>query len=124
MAVSNSTIGSGNEIKPYQFEPVHATGHSDSEDDSSKSETEIREQASFTEHLGTIDWYECAKCTPIPSGIECQCCCKIDELKEHLMEITWSVSQTMSSLTQQGCPVHGIDHNEDGVRRFIASSIV
>ena len=61
-------------------------GHSDSEDDSSKSETEIREQTSFTDRLGMTDWCKCAKCTPMPSEIEFQCCCTINELKEHLME--------------------------------------
>jgi len=101
MAESSSTIGSGNEIKLYQSEPVHATDHSGSEDDSSESETEIREQASFTEHLGMTDWCKCVKCMPMPSEIECLCCGKIDELKERLMdtpEIISSVSQTTSSL--------------------------
>jgi len=68
------SIDSGSEIKPYQFEPVHTTGFSDSEDDSSELETGILEQASFTERLGMINWYKCAKRTPMPSGIECQCC--------------------------------------------------
>ena len=31
-----------------QFEPVHTTGYNDSEDDSSESETDTLEQASFT----------------------------------------------------------------------------
>ena len=86
MAESNSNVGSSNKIKPYQFEPAHATGYSDSEDDSSESETEIREQASFTERLETTDWCECAKCTPMSSGIECQSCRKMDKVKERLME--------------------------------------
>ena len=98
MAESSSNVGSGNEIKPYQFEPVHAMGYSDSEDDSSESETEIREQASFTECLGTTDWCECTKCTPMPSGIECQCCRETDEVKERPTETASSVSQTTSSL--------------------------
>ena len=38
-------------IKPYQLEPLGVLGYSDSEDGSSKSETDIREQASFTERL-------------------------------------------------------------------------
>ena len=39
------------EIIPYQFEPTDVSGYSDNEDDSSsESETDIREQASFTEH--------------------------------------------------------------------------
>ena len=71
MAESSSNVGRGNEIKPYQFEPVHATDYSDSEDDSSESETKIRDQASFIEHLGTTDWCCCTKCMPMPSGIEC-----------------------------------------------------
>ena len=41
---------------------------------SSKSDTNIWEQASFTEQLGSTSWYECTKCAPMPSGIEYQCC--------------------------------------------------
>jgi len=67
MAESNCNFDSGNKIKPYQFD---TTGFSGSEDDSSDSETGLREQASLTEHLGMIDWYKCTKCTPMPSGIE------------------------------------------------------
>ena len=40
----------------------------------SESETNIREQGSLTEQLGGTSWCECAKCAPMPSGIECQCC--------------------------------------------------
>ena len=39
LAESSNNFGSGSGINPYQFEPVHATGYSDSEDDSSESET-------------------------------------------------------------------------------------
>jgi len=67
MAKSNINFGNDSEIKPYQFD---TTGFSDSEDKNSESETDIREQASFTEHLGTIDWRKCTKCTLMPSGIE------------------------------------------------------
>ena len=63
-----------------------AVGYSDSEDDGNKSETEIREQANFTERLGTTEWCKCVKCTPMPSGIECQCCREMDELEERLMK--------------------------------------
>ena len=60
-------------VKPYQFEPVVDSDYSDNEDDTSESETDIREQASFTERLGRIDWCSCTKCTPMSSGIECRC---------------------------------------------------
>ena len=74
-------------IKPYQFEPTDVSGYSDNEDDSSsESETDIREQASFTERLGTMDWCECAKCSPMPSGIECQCCREMEGIDERLTE--------------------------------------
>ena len=62
------------EIRPYQFKPTDVSDYGDEEEDSSESEIDIREQASFTECLGTTDWCECTKCSPMPSGIECQCC--------------------------------------------------
>ena len=74
------------EIKPYQFEPTDVSGYSDNEDNSSKSETDIREQASFMERLGTIDWCECTKCSPMPSGIECQCCREMEGIDKRLTE--------------------------------------
>ena len=74
------------EIKPYQFKPTDVSGYSDNDDDSSQSETDIREQASFTERLGTMDWCECAKCSPMPSGIECQCCREMEGIDEQLTE--------------------------------------
>ena len=39
MGESNNEFDSCSEIKPYQFEPVHATGFSDNEDSNSQSET-------------------------------------------------------------------------------------
>ena len=38
-------------ILPYRFEPVSVSNYSDPDTSSSKSETNIREQASFTEQL-------------------------------------------------------------------------
>ena len=73
-------------IKPYKFEPTDVSGYSDDDDDSSESETDIREQASFTEHLGTMDWCECVKCSPMTSGIECQCCREMEGIVEQLTE--------------------------------------
>ena len=40
---------SASEVLPYYFEPVSIASYSDNEDSSSESETNIREQASFTE---------------------------------------------------------------------------
>jgi len=39
LAESSNNFSSGSKINPHQFELVHATGYSDSEDDSSESET-------------------------------------------------------------------------------------
>jgi len=39
MGESNNDFGNCSEIKPYQFEPEHVTGFSDSEDGNSQSET-------------------------------------------------------------------------------------
>ena len=38
-------------IKPYQFEPTVAAHYSDEESDSDESDTDEREQASFTERF-------------------------------------------------------------------------
>ena len=53
---------------------MSVSNYSDPDTSSSKSETNIREQASFMERLGSTSWCKCAKCAPMPSGIECQCC--------------------------------------------------
>ena len=57
---------------------------------SSKSETDIREQASFTERLGSTSWCECTsectKCAPMPSGIECRCCKEMEDVVECVPE--------------------------------------
>ena len=74
------------EIKPYQFEPTDVSGYSDDDDASSESETDIREQASFTEHFGTVDWCECAKFLRMPSSIECQCCCEMEGIADRLTD--------------------------------------
>ena len=73
-------------VKPYQFEPVVDSDYSDNEDDTSESETDIREQASFTEQLGRIDWCSCAKYMPVSSGIECCCCREVEAVEERLTE--------------------------------------
>ena len=62
------------EIEIHRFEPVSVSNCSDPDTSSSESETDIREQASFTERLGSTSWCECVKCAPMPSGIQCQCC--------------------------------------------------
>ena len=62
------------EILPYYFEPESVSGLTVDNSSSSESETDIREQVSFTECLASTSWCECAKCTAMPSGIECQCC--------------------------------------------------
>ena len=73
-------------VKPYQFEPVVNSDYSDNEDDTSESETDIREQVSFTERLGRINWCSCAKCTPMSSGIECRCYREVEAVEEKLTE--------------------------------------
>ena len=46
------------EIVPYRFVPVSISNYSDPDTSSSESETYIREQASFTERLGSTSWCE------------------------------------------------------------------
>ena len=62
------------EVKSYKFEPTAAASYSDDESDSYELDTDIREQASFTECLGSMDWCGFVKCISMPRGIECQCC--------------------------------------------------
>ena len=40
-------------VKPYWFELLADSEYSDNEEDTSELETNIREQASFTERMGT-----------------------------------------------------------------------
>ena len=73
-------------VKPYQFEPTVAASYSDDESDSDESDTDIREQVSFTERLGSMDWCSCAKCVSMLRGIKCQCCREMESVEDRLME--------------------------------------
>ena len=64
LTMAESTITA--EFKAYQFEPMTGSCYSDEESDSDESDTDVREQASFTEHLGKVDWCSCSKCVPLP----------------------------------------------------------
>jgi len=55
----------GTKIRPYHFKPTDVSGYGDEEEKSSKLETDIREEANFTKHLGTTDWCGCTKCSPM-----------------------------------------------------------
>ena len=48
-SLSMAESGRDTEIRPYQFEPLVDSDHSDYEDDMSESETDSREQESFME---------------------------------------------------------------------------
>ena len=74
------------EILPYHFEPKSVSSLTVDDNSSSESETDVREQASFTEHLASTSRCECAKCTAVPSGIECQCCKEMEGVSEHMAE--------------------------------------
>ena len=73
-------------ILPYHIKPVSVSNYGDPDTSSSKSETDIREQANFTEWFGSTSWCECAKCAPMPSGIECQFCKEIEGVVECVAE--------------------------------------
>ena len=75
---------SASEVLPYHFEPVSVSNYSNNEDSTSESETDIREQASFTERLGSTSWCKCIKCSTMSSGIECQCCRETESVIEHI----------------------------------------
>ena len=49
------------EILPYRFEPESVSSLTVDDSSSSESETDIREQASFTKRLASTSWCECAK---------------------------------------------------------------
>ena len=69
------------EILSYCFEPESVSSLTVDDSSSSESETDIREQASFTERLVST---RCAKCTAMPSGIECQCCKEMEGITERM----------------------------------------
>ena len=77
---------SASEVLPYRFEPVSVSNYSDNEDSTSESETDIREQASFTERLGSTSWCECVKCSTMSSSIECQCCREMESAVKRIAE--------------------------------------
>ena len=72
------------EILPYRFEPESVSSLTVDDSSSSESETDIREQASFTERLANTSWCEYAKCTAMPSGIECQYCKEMEGISERI----------------------------------------
>ena len=74
------------EILPYRFEPESVSSLTVDDSSSSESETDIREQASFTERLASTSWCECAKCTAMTSGVECQCCKEMEGVSERMAE--------------------------------------
>ena len=63
LTMAESTITA--EVKRYQFEPTTVSCYSDEESDSDESDTNVREQASFTECLGKVNWCSCLKCVPL-----------------------------------------------------------
>ena len=75
-----------NEILPYRFEPESVSSLTVDDSSSSESETDIREQASFTERLASTSWCECAKCTAMTSGVECQCCKEMEGISKRIAE--------------------------------------
>ena len=68
--------------------------YSDNKDSSSESETNIREQASFTEQLGSTSWYVCTKCSTMSSSIVCQCCTEMENAVERIAknESYWCIT--------------------------------
>ena len=54
LITAESTLST--EIEPYQFEPTTVACYSDEDSNSDESDTDVQEQASFTERLGKVDW--------------------------------------------------------------------
>ena len=50
--MAESTLST--EIEPYQFEPMTVACYSDEDSNSDESDTDVREQASFMQHLGKL----------------------------------------------------------------------
>ena len=65
---------------------MSVSNYSDPDTSSSKSETDIREHASFLERLGSTSWCECVTCAPFPSGIECQCYKEMEGVVERVTD--------------------------------------
>ena len=65
--MTESTLNA--EIELYHFEPTTVACYSDEDSDSDESETDVREQVGFTDHLGRMDWCSCSRCVPMPRGI-------------------------------------------------------
>ena len=80
LIMAESTLST--EIEPYQFELMTVVCYSDEDSNSDESDTDVREQASFMECLGKVDWYSCLRCIPMPCEIECQCCREMDAVHE------------------------------------------
>ena len=57
------------EIEPYQFELTTVVCYSDEGSNSDESDTDVREQGSFTEHLQKVDWCSFLRCIPMLRGI-------------------------------------------------------
>ena len=53
LIMAGSTLSA--EIELYQFKPTTVACYSDEDSDSDESDTDVREQASFTERLGKVD---------------------------------------------------------------------
>jgi len=85
LAESSNTFLTCSKINPYQFEPVHATGYSDSEDDSSEPETTGKLHWAFGNNrlMWVRKMYAHAQ---LSSGIKNQCCQEMEGLQEHLMD--------------------------------------
>ena len=84
MILEESTLSA--EIEPYQFEPTTIACYSDEDSNSDESDTDVREQVSFMEHLGKVDWCSFLRCIPMCHGIECQYCREIDTVHEQLVQ--------------------------------------
>ena len=65
---------------------MSVSNYSKNEDSISESETDIREQASFMERLGSTSWCECAKYSTMLSGIAYQCCREMMSAVERIAE--------------------------------------
>ena len=77
---------SASKVLPYCFEPMSVSNYSKNEDSISESETDIREQASFMERLGSTSWCKCTKYSTMLSGIAYQCCREMTSAVERIAE--------------------------------------
>ena len=83
------------EIQPYSFEPEHSdteltVGYEESSNSDHDTEPETNDLRNHLEaRVGqAADWCLCGLCQPLPTALECQCCCESSRVTVKKNEIS------------------------------------